>query len=54
MTMLVVTHEMGFAREVADQVVFMDGGASSSPERPEQVFESAASPRLQRFLSQVL
>ena len=53
MTMLVVTHEMGFARKVADSVHFMDGGGSSSPE-PPSVFESAPSPRLQRFLSQVL
>ena len=54
MTMLVVTHEMGFAREVADSVHFMDGGRVVESGAPEQVFESAASPRLQRFLSQVL
>jgi polar amino acid transport system ATP-binding protein len=54
MTMLVVTHEMGFAREVADSVHFMDGGRVLESGAPEQVFESATSPRLQRFLSQVL
>jgi polar amino acid transport system ATP-binding protein len=54
MTMLVVTHEMGFAREVADSVHFMDGGRVVESGAPEQVFESASSPRLQRFLSQVL
>jgi polar amino acid transport system ATP-binding protein len=54
MTMLVVTHEMGFAREVADSVHFMDGGRVVESGAPEQVFESATSPRLQRFLSQVL
>jgi polar amino acid transport system ATP-binding protein len=54
MTMLVVTHEMGFAREVADSVHFMDGGRVLESGAPGQVFESATSPRLQRFLSQVL
>ena len=54
MTMLVVTHEMGFAREVADSVHFMDGGRVLESGAPEQVFGSATSPRLQRFLSQVL
>ena len=54
MTMLVVTHEMGFARGVADTVHFMDGGQVVESGAPEQLFEAAASPRLQRFLSQVL
>jgi polar amino acid transport system ATP-binding protein len=54
MTMLVVTHEMGFARGVADTVHFMDGGRVVESGPPEQVFEAASSPRLQRFLSQVL
>jgi polar amino acid transport system ATP-binding protein len=54
MTMLVVTHEMGFAREVADSVHFMDGGRVVESGAPAQLFESARSPRLQRFLSQVL
>ena len=52
--MLVVTHEMGFAREVADSVLFMDGGVVVESGAPEQVFERPHSPRLQRFLSQVL
>jgi len=54
MTMLVVTHEMGFARGVADTVHFMDGGQVVESGTPAQLFEAAASPRLQRFLSQVL
>jgi polar amino acid transport system ATP-binding protein len=54
MTMLVVTHEMGFAREVAETVHFMDGGRIVESGPPEQLFEEATSPRLQRFLSQVL
>jgi polar amino acid transport system ATP-binding protein len=54
MTMVLATHEMGFAREVADSVHFMDGGRVVESGAPEQVFESATSPRLQRFLSQVL
>jgi polar amino acid transport system ATP-binding protein len=54
MTMLVVTHEMGFARGVADTVHFMDGGRVVESGPPEQLFEAATSPRLQRFLSQVL
>ena len=54
MTMLVVTHEMGFAREVADSVHFMDGGRVVESGAPAQLFESARSPRLQQFLSQVL
>ena len=54
MTMVVVTHEMGFAREVADSVVFMDDGRVVEAGAPEQIFERPRSPRLQRFLSQVL
>ena len=54
MTMLVVTHEMGFAREVADRVSFMDAGRIVESGPPVQVFEAPESPRLQRFLSQVL
>ena len=54
MTMLVVTHEMGFAREVADSVHFMDGGRVVESGAPAQLFESARSPRLRQFLSQVL
>ena len=54
MTMVVVTHEMGFARQVADQVAFMDRGVVVESGAPEQVFTAAESPRLQQFLSQVL
>jgi polar amino acid transport system ATP-binding protein len=54
MTMVVVTHEMGFARRVADQVVFMDEGELVERGRPEELFERPRSPRLQRFLSEVL
>src|SRR5690242_6038512 len=54
MTMLVVTHEMGFARSVAQQVLFMDGGRVVESGEPDAVFEAPRSERLQRFLSQVL
>ncbi|GAA2827253.1 amino acid ABC transporter ATP-binding protein [Kribbella solani] len=54
MTMVVVTHEMGFAREVADQVAFMDHGVVVESGAPEQVFTDAESPRLRQFLAQVL
>ncbi|MFC6162135.1 amino acid ABC transporter ATP-binding protein [Kribbella jiaozuonensis] len=54
MTMVVVTHEMGFAREVADQVAFIDQGVVVESGVPEQVFTDADSPRLRQFLSQVL
>ncbi|NLQ17134.1 amino acid ABC transporter ATP-binding protein [Marinomonas sp. M1K-6] len=53
MTMVVVTHEMGFAREVADRVVFMEDGELVLEESPERFFHSDH-PRLQRFLGQVL
>jgi polar amino acid transport system ATP-binding protein len=54
MTMLVVTHEMGFARSASDTVVFMDQGKVVESGPPEQIFEAAGTERLQRFLSQVL
>src|SRR3954447_21116700 len=54
MTMVVVTHEMGFARRVADQVVFMDEGTVVEAGPPEAIFGDPRSPRLQRFLSEVL
>lgn len=54
MTMVVVTHEMGFARSAADAVVFMDRGAVVENGPPEQIFEAAETERLRRFLSQVL
>lgn len=54
MTMLVVTHEMGFAREVATKVLFMDGGLIVEENTPKEFFENPRSPRLQDFLSKVL
>jgi len=54
MTMVVVTHEMGFARSTADTVVFMDHGQVVESGPPEQIFDAAETDRLQRFLSQVL
>ncbi|MFE0328043.1 amino acid ABC transporter ATP-binding protein [Streptomyces sp. NPDC058960] len=54
MTMVVVTHEMGFARQVADTVVFMDAGVVVESGPPEQVFDAPRSARLKKFLSQVL
>ena len=54
LTMLVVTHEMGFAREAADQVAFMDEGVVAEHAAPDVIFERPASERLQRFLSRVL
>ncbi|MCM2474446.1 amino acid ABC transporter permease/ATP-binding protein [Rhizobium sp. CG5] len=54
MTMVVVTHEMGFARRVADQVVFMDEGRVVETGTPERIFDDPQSPRLRRFLAEVL
>ncbi|WP_134662149.1 MULTISPECIES: amino acid ABC transporter ATP-binding protein [unclassified Amycolatopsis] len=54
LTLIVVTHEMGFARSVADEVAFMDAGRIVEQGTPQQMFEAPASPRLQQFLSQVL
>lgn len=54
MTMVVVTHEMGFARSASDAVVFMDHGKVVESGPPEQIFDAAGTERLQRFLSQVL
>ena len=54
MTMVVVTHEMGFAREVATRVVFMDGGYIKEENNPTDFFEHPQDPRLQDFLSKVL
>lgn len=54
MTMIVVTHEMGFAREVADRVVFMEGGQICETGTPEEIFNEPKSPRLQQFLKSVL
>ncbi len=54
LTLIVVTHEMGFARGVADEVAFMDAGKIVEQGAPEAIFDAPQSPRLQRFLSQVL
>ena len=54
MTMAVVTHEMGFAREVASRVIFMDGGAILEENTPAELFEHPQNPRTQAFLSKVL
>ena len=54
MTMVVVTHEMGFAREVADRVIFMDGGVIIEQGTPEEIFTAPKSERLQSFLAKVL
>lgn len=54
MTMVVVTHEMGFAREVADRVIFMDGGRVVEIGTPEHFFEAPSHDRTKLFLSQIL
>ncbi len=54
MTMVVVTHEMGFAKEVADRVIFMDEGKIVETGSPEEIFSSPKSARLKDFLSKVL
>ncbi len=54
MTMIVVTHEMGFAREVSDHVVFMEGGYIVEEGDPKKVFSHPENPRTQKFLSSVL
>ena len=54
MTMAVVTHEMGFAREVANRVIFMDGGAIVEENEPKLLFDIPQNPRTQLFLSKVL
>ena len=54
MTMVIVTHEMGFAREVADRVIFVDDGIIAEEGAPKEIFESPKHPRLQEFLSKVL
>ncbi len=54
MTMVVVTHEMGFAREVADRVIFMDQGIIQEQGTPEEIFGAPKNPRTQDFLRKVL
>ena len=53
MTMVVVTHEMGFARDVADRVIFMDKAVIVEEGPPEQVFENTQNERTRSFLGQV-
>ena len=54
MTMVVVTHEMGFAREVATRILFMDDGKVLEEAPPQEFFTNPHNPRLQDFLSKVL
>ncbi|APR06382.1 Arginine transport ATP-binding protein ArtM [Lentilactobacillus parabuchneri] len=54
MTMVVVTHEMGFAKEVADRVVFVDDGQILEQGTPDQIFDHPTNPRLQDFLNKIL
>ena len=54
MTMVIVTHEMGFAREVADRILFMDGGKIVEQGPPSEIFDNPQHPRLKDFLSKVL
>ncbi len=54
MTMVVVTHEMGFAREVASRVIFMDDGKIMEENEPQEFFTNPQNPRLKEFLSKVL
>ena len=51
--MIVVTHEMGFAREVAGRILFMDGGVILADATPEEFFTKQENPRIQSFLSKV-
>jgi polar amino acid transport system ATP-binding protein len=54
MTMILATHEMGFAREVADKVCFLDGGKILEEGQPEQIFTEPREPRTREFLARVL
>ena len=54
MTMIVVTHEMGFAREVSNRVLFMDEGVIREENTPEELFSNPQSERLKTFLAKVL
>jgi len=53
-TMLVVTHEMGFARNVANRIFFMEGGKIAVDDAPKNVFENPQNPRLREFLNKIL
>jgi general L-amino acid transport system ATP-binding protein len=54
MTMVTVTHEVGFAREVADRIVFMDGGVVVEAATPDEFFNRPREERTKKFLSQIL
>ncbi len=54
MTAVIVTHEMGFAKEVSDRVIFMDGGVIAESGTPDQIFNNPQNPRTKEFLSKVL
>jgi polar amino acid transport system ATP-binding protein len=54
MTMLIATHEMGFAREIANQVCFLDGGVILEQGPPEQIFSAPREPRTQQFLQRIV
>ncbi len=54
MTSVIVTHEMGFAREVSSRVLFMDGGVIAESGKPEEILENPQNPRTKEFLSKVL
>ncbi len=54
MTMIVVTHEMGFAKEVADRVIFMDEGYILEENEPKELFENPQNPRTKSFISKIL
>ncbi len=54
MTMVIVTHEMGFAREIATRILFMDGGNVTEQGSPEKIFTNPENDRLKDFLSKVL
>jgi len=53
-TMIVVTHEMGFAKEAADRVIFMDEGKILEEGSPQEIFSNPKHPRLKQFLSKIL
>jgi len=54
MTMVIVTHEMGFARDVADRVAFLDGGRIIEEGGPQQVLVDPVEPRTRRFLQRII
>lgn len=53
-TMIIVTHEMAFAREISDRIIFMDNGEILEEGTPEEIFQNAQNPRIQTFLSKIL